>query len=137
VAVTVLVGNNKYYVTADKGELGTAKTDLIDLTGQQAAEIVAQDLVLKPSEDKDSQPESASNSNYCPIPEKPSVKDPEPVMPTEDVAPVTPPDLSHIDLGSLDEAREAIEGNKTDVSAGAEAGKSAEKPALPPESIFG
>ncbi|MFA5020813.1 MAG: carboxypeptidase regulatory-like domain-containing protein [Patescibacteria group bacterium] len=42
-----LVGNNKYYVTADKPGFGTAKTPILDLTGKKPDELtIAQDLIL-------------------------------------------------------------------------------------------
>lgn len=42
-----LVGNNKYYVTADKPGYGTAKTPILDLTNQKSDELaIAQDLIL-------------------------------------------------------------------------------------------
>lgn len=49
-----LVGNNKYYVTADKAGFGTAKTPIIDLLGNKSDDLViAQDLILPLAGDGD------------------------------------------------------------------------------------
>lgn len=116
-----LVGNNKYYVTADKPGYGTAKTPILDLTGKKPEELViAQDLIL-PEENKISddinKPEGSAQSAPVenmiePIiePEKmEAIKVEAPTSKTE--APIVP---EHIDLGSLDEAREQIEEKTTE-----------------------
>jgi len=110
-----LVGNNKYYVTADKEGFGTAKTPILDLTGKKTEELaIAQDLVL-PQENRVIEPpkETAAVLEETPAVEgnKEEVK-PQAVeeMPSEQK--VIEPQANipkTFDLGSLDEIREQME----------------------------
>lgn len=119
-----LVGNNKYYVTADKPGFGTAKTPILDLSGKKPEELViAQDLVLPNKvktghkEDQEEPPsppepvaETASTPEKSPIAEAPPAdKAAEPVK-AEPILSI-PASAGALDLGSLDEIREQMEGS--------------------------
>ncbi len=58
-----LVGNNKYYVTADKSGFGTARTPELDLTGKKPKELaITQDLILPKLNQDGSQSEQTAEN---------------------------------------------------------------------------
>lgn len=110
-----LVGNNKYYVTADKEGFGTAKTPILDLTGKKTEELaIAQDLILTGENKMIEQPiETAAAPEEAPAVEtqkeeaKPQAV--EAISPEQNITEPTANIPKTFDLGSLDEIREQME----------------------------
>lgn len=151
-----LVGNNKYYVTADKPGFGTAKTPILDLTGKKPEELaIAQDLILpKLDESANAGGSGGRKTEEAGIAEKtapPEAKSAKPEIPEKDIIAEKPaepiktsppkpavgekaepvlsaaPPVGSLDLGSIDEIREQME-NKAPEPPAAE---SETKPAAP------